>query len=119
MQSFATESSRVFGRDDPESGGADSTSLDRALEHFSGQFCTRNSAARRGLRTKAGLDAEHWYLEQLGTFGDPHRDTRGRVVSVAHVALVEVAGVRFADGQVGRLRDGEVDRGGWRVINLS
>ena len=46
-----------------------------------------DAAARRALRTKAGLDAAAWYLEQLGTFGDPQRDTRGRVVSVAHVAL--------------------------------
>lgn len=45
------------------------------------------AAARRALRTKAGLDASDWYLEQLGTFGMPDRDTRGRVVSVAHVAL--------------------------------
>jgi 8-oxo-dGTP diphosphatase len=44
-------------------------------------------AARRALRTKAGLDASHWYLDQVGTFGAPDRDTRGRVVSVAHVAL--------------------------------
>jgi 8-oxo-dGTP diphosphatase len=49
---------------------------------------TFDAAARRGLQTKAGLDARDWYLEQLGTFGDPGRDTRGRVVSVAHVALV-------------------------------
>src|SRR3954451_10176618 len=49
---------------------------------------TFDAAARRALRTKAGLDAQHWYLDQLGTFGDPGRDTRGRVVSVAHVALV-------------------------------
>src|SRR3954454_21209783 len=48
---------------------------------------TFDAAARRALRTKAGLDATHWYLDQLGTFGDPGRDTRGRVVSVAHVAL--------------------------------
>lgn len=49
---------------------------------------TFDMAARRALRTKASLDARDWYLEQLGTFGDPARDTRGRVVSVAHVALV-------------------------------
>ncbi|HYP40237.1 MAG TPA: NUDIX domain-containing protein [Chloroflexia bacterium] len=48
---------------------------------------TFDAAARRALRTKAGLDAQAWYLDQVGTFGDPGRDTRGRVVSVAHVAL--------------------------------
>jgi 8-oxo-dGTP diphosphatase len=48
---------------------------------------TFDAAARRALRTKAGLDAAHWYLEQIGTFGKPERDTRGRVVSVAHLAL--------------------------------
>ncbi|MHB8574243.1 MAG: NUDIX hydrolase [Dehalococcoidia bacterium] len=46
------------------------------------------TAARRALQTKAGLDARDWYLEQLGTFGDPGRDSRGRVVSAAHVAVV-------------------------------
>ena len=48
---------------------------------------TFDAAARRALRTKAGLDAADWYLEQIGTFGKPDRDTRGRVVSVAHMAL--------------------------------
>jgi 8-oxo-dGTP diphosphatase len=48
---------------------------------------TFDAAARRALHTKAGLDAAGWYLEQLGTFSAPDRDTRGRVVSVAHVAL--------------------------------
>ena len=42
---------------------------------------TFDEAARRALQRKAGLDAAHWYLEQLGTFGAPDRDTRGRVSS--------------------------------------
>ena len=47
-------------------------------------------AARRALQTKAGLDASDWYLDQLGTFGTPDRDTRGRVVSVAHLSLIHI-----------------------------
>ncbi len=48
---------------------------------------TFDAAARRALHTKAGLNAADWYLEQIGTFGKPDRDTRGRVVSVGHLAL--------------------------------
>jgi 8-oxo-dGTP diphosphatase len=48
---------------------------------------TFDGAARRAVHTKAGLDAADWYLEQIGTFGKPDRDTRGRVVSVGHLAL--------------------------------
>src|SRR6266704_1717312 len=59
---------------------------------------TFDAAARRALRTKAGLDAADWYLEQLGTFGAPDRDTRGRVVSVAHVALVRSDNADFVRG---------------------
>lgn len=59
---------------------------------------TFDAAARRALQTKAGLDARDWYLEQLGTFGDPGRDTRGRVVSVAHVALVRSHDLDLARG---------------------
>lgn len=59
---------------------------------------TFDAAARRALQTKAGLDARDWYLEQLGTFGDPGRDTRGRVVSVAHVALVRSDDLTLAPG---------------------
>jgi 8-oxo-dGTP diphosphatase len=65
--------------------------LVRAEESF-------DAAARRAVQTKAGLDARDWYLEQLGTFGDPGRDTRGRVVSVAHVALVASDDVDLAKG---------------------
>lgn len=57
-----------------------------------------DAAARRALHTKAGLAADDWYLEQLGTFGAPDRDTRGRVVSVAHLALERGEGLTLAPG---------------------
>jgi len=60
---------------------------------------TFDEAARRALLAKAGLVAEGWYLEQLGTFGDPGRDTRGRVVSVAHVALQRSDELRLIPGE--------------------
>lgn len=59
---------------------------------------TFDAAARRALHTKAGLDPAGWYLEQLGTFGAPDRDTRGRVVSVAHLALERIDGLGLAPG---------------------
>src|SRR5712691_3284865 len=59
---------------------------------------TFDAAARRALQSKTGMDARDWYLEQLGTFGDPGRDTRGRVVSVAHVALVGSDDVELMPG---------------------
>jgi 8-oxo-dGTP diphosphatase len=48
---------------------------------------TFSEAARRALAEKAGIDATTWYLEQLATFGEPARDSRGRVASIAHLAL--------------------------------
>jgi len=44
------------------------------------------AAARRALLEQTGIQGV--YLEQLYTFGSPGRDPRGRVVSVAHYALV-------------------------------
>jgi 8-oxo-dGTP diphosphatase len=80
-------------RDEPAFGNKQSLPgvLVRAEETF-------DAAARRALQTKAGLDARDWYVEQLGTFGDPGRDTRGRVVSVAHVALVGSDDVELVRG---------------------
>ena len=68
--------------DDPAFAGR--WALPGVLVHADETF---DAAARRALRTKAGLDAAGWYLEQLGTFGDPCRDSRGRVISVAHLAI--------------------------------
>jgi len=45
-----------------------------------------DAAAARELREETGV--EKVYLEQLYTFGDPKRDPRGRVVTVAYYALV-------------------------------
>ena len=45
-----------------------------------------DAAAIRELREETGVDKV--YLEQLYTFGDPKRDPRGRVVTVAYYALV-------------------------------
>ena len=51
-----------------------------------------DAAAARVLSSKAGLDGV--FLEQLYTFGDPGRDPRTRVITVAYYALVSQA--RFA-----------------------
>jgi 8-oxo-dGTP diphosphatase len=45
-------------------------------------------AARRVLREETGV--KDIYLEQLYTFGDPGRDPRTRVITVAYVALVPI-----------------------------
>jgi ADP-ribose pyrophosphatase YjhB (NUDIX family) len=57
---------------------------------------TVDDAARRELREETGVDDV--FLEQLYTFGALERDPRGRVVSVAYYALVNLVDHRVRSG---------------------
>lgn len=48
---------------------------------------TLDEAARRELAEETGVVELPVHLEQLATYGDPRRDPRGRVVTVAYLAL--------------------------------
>jgi 8-oxo-dGTP diphosphatase len=78
---------------------------------FVGMRESLDDAARRELREETGVDDV--YLEQLYTFGDPTRDPRTRVITVAYYALLEA-------GKVKTLRAGsdagEVDW--WSMLKL-
>jgi 8-oxo-dGTP diphosphatase len=52
---------------------------------FVGDKESLEAAARRELKEETGV--HDMYLEQLYTFGDPKRDPRGRVITVAYFAL--------------------------------
>jgi len=72
-------------------------------------------AAERVLRDKGGLTQVH--LEQLATFGNPDRDPRTRVISVAYMALADLEQFRGsipADTDVATGLVNEVD-GRWQV----
>ncbi len=70
-----------------------------------------DTAARRKLLEETGV--ENVYLEQLYTFGEPGRDPRTRVITVAYFALLEA-------GQVKPLRAGSdaVEVSWWSVFGL-
>jgi 8-oxo-dGTP diphosphatase len=55
---------------------------------FVGMDETLEQSARRELQEETGIS--RLYLEQLYTFGDPQRDPRGRVITVAYYALVKL-----------------------------
>jgi len=66
------------------------------------------AAARRELEDETGV--RDVYLEQLYTFGDPKRDPRGHVITIAYIALVPAplavrAGSDAADARWWSVRD--------------
>ncbi|MEV0196125.1 NUDIX domain-containing protein [Nonomuraea sp. NPDC050691] len=75
------------------------------------------AAAHRELAEEADLDVEALQLEQLGVYDDPGRDPRGRVVSVAFLAIAPrlpepTAGTDAADAgwqPTDRVLSGELD----------
>ncbi len=57
-----------------------------------------HEAALRELRTETSVDLEPRHLEQFYTFGALGRDPRGRVVSVAHLAVLPHGTVQVTAG---------------------
>jgi 8-oxo-dGTP diphosphatase len=76
--------------------------IKRKHDPFSGQWAlpggfvnmeeTLEAAARRELAEETSIRAGK--LQQLATFGDPGRDPRGRVISIAYLAEVDAGAVR-------------------------
>jgi 8-oxo-dGTP diphosphatase len=78
----------------------------RGIDPFRGQFALPggfvhedeglDEAARRELREETGVSDV--YLEQLYSFGQPGRDPRERIITVAYYALVSSDGSQLAAG---------------------
>jgi len=92
----------VFAFDDTADEGPDLKVMliQRGLPPFKGKWALPGGflqlkediadAARRELEEETGLKNIH--LEQLATYGEPKRDPREHVVTVAHLALVNIHG---------------------------
>lgn len=66
---------------------------------FPGGFLNMDETAEEGavreLQEETGLKLTH--MEQFHTYSDPHRDTRERVISIAHYAIIKMMRVKGGD----------------------
>lgn len=79
--------------------------VERGIEPFKGCWAfpggflrmdeDAETGAKRELKEETGFEAE--LIEQFGTFSDVNRDPRGRVITIAHLALVKKADVQGGD----------------------
>jgi 8-oxo-dGTP diphosphatase len=67
-------------------------------------------AARRELAEETSLDGDRLHLEQLATYGEPDRDPRDRVVTVAYLAIAPSLPVPVAGSDARHARWEPVDR---------
>ena len=77
------------------------------LEHIEEDI---TAAARRELAEEAAMDVETLHLEPLGVYGSPGRDPRGRVVSVAYLAIAPGLPDPIAGSDAAAARWQRVDR---------
>ncbi len=92
----------IFGFDND---GLSVLLVERGLEPFKGCWAfpggflqmdeDAETGAKRELMEETGFRAE--YIEQFGTFSEVGRDPRGRVITIAHLALVKKAEVNGGD----------------------
>lgn len=79
--------------------------IERGIEPFKGRWAFPGgflnmdedalAGARRELKEETGL--ENAFIEQFHTFSEPGRDPRGRVITIAHYALVKIQEVEGGD----------------------
>ena len=79
--------------------------IERGIEPFKGSWAfpggflnmdeDAHAGARRELKEETGL--ENAFIEQFHTFSEPGRDPRGRVITIAHYALVKIQEVEGGD----------------------
>ena len=79
--------------------------IERGIEPFKGCWAFHGgflnmdedalAGARRELKEETGL--EDAFIEQFHTFSEPGRDPRGRVITIAHYALVKIQEVEGGD----------------------